>query len=156
MLYSGTSGGITTNGVNQNGSLNYPCVLDLLSGNGITFKNYNFHCPADYSILALFKKWATGGPNNELNQSMSKFFSDCTNNTLPQVSFITEAPPYDEHPTANIHIGENMIKSIVTAVQKSQAWASTAILITYDEGGGFFDHHAPTQLDAFGPASACR
>jgi phospholipase C len=151
VLYSGTSGGITTNGVNQNGSLNYPCVLDLLSGNGITFKNYNFHCPANYSILALFKKWATGGPNNELNQSMSKFFSDCTNNTLPQVSFITEAPPYDEHPTANIHIGENMIKSIVTAVQKSQAWASTAILITYDEGGGFFDHHAPTQLDAFGP-----
>ena len=151
VLYSGTSGGITTNGVNQNGSLNYPCVLDLLSGNGITFKNYNFHCPANYSILALFKKWATGGPNNELNQSMSKFFSDCTNNTLPQVSFITEAPPYDEHPTANIHIGENMIKSIVTAVQKSKAWASTAILITYDEGGGFFDHHAPTQLDAFGP-----
>ena len=151
VLYSGTSGGITTNGVNQNGSLNYPCVLDLLSGNGITFKNYNFHCPANYSILALFKKWATGGPNNELNQSMSKFFSDCTNSTLPQVSFITEAPPYDEHPTANIHIGENMIKSIVTAVQKSKAWASTAILITYDEGGGFFDHHAPTQLDAFGP-----
>jgi len=29
VLYSGTSGGITTNGVNQNGSLNYPCILDL-------------------------------------------------------------------------------------------------------------------------------
>ena len=107
VLYSGTSGGITTNGVNQNGSLNYPCVLDLLSGNGITFKNYNFHCPANYSILALFKKWATGGPNNELNQSMSKFFSDCTNNTLPQVSFITEAPlrraPDGQHPHRREH-----------------------------------------------------
>jgi phospholipase C len=151
VLYSGTSGGITTNNINQNGSLNYPCVPDLLSSHGITFRNYNFHCPANYSILALFKKWATGGPHNELNQSMSKFFSDCTNNTLPQVSFITEAPPYDEHPTASIHIGESMIKSIVTAVQASKAWASTAILITYDEGGGFFDHRAPAQLDAFGP-----
>jgi phospholipase C len=151
VLYSGTSGGITTNNVNQNGSLNYPCILDLLSSHGITFKNYNFHCPANYSIMALFKKWQSGGPGNELNQSMTKFFSDCTGNTLPQVSFITEAPPYDEHPTANIHIGENMIKSIVTAVQKSKAWASTAILITYDEAGGFFDHIAPRQLDAFGP-----
>ena len=44
-----------------------------------------------------------------------------------------------------------MIKSIVAAVQKSKAWASSAILITYDEGGGFFDHIAPPQLDAFGP-----
>jgi phospholipase C len=151
VLYAGTSGGITTNGINQNGSLDYPCVLDLLADNGVTFKNYNFHCPANYSVLALFKKWATGGPKNELNQSTSRFFSDCTNNTLPQVSFITEAPPYDEHPPANIHTGENMIKSIVEAVQASPAWSSTAILITYDEGGGFFDHLAPAQLDAYGP-----
>jgi hypothetical protein len=44
-------------------------VPDLLSAHSITFKNYNFHCPSNYSILALFKKWATGGPDNELNQS---------------------------------------------------------------------------------------
>ena len=151
VLYSGTSGGITTNNINQNGSLNWPCILDLMSAHGIAFKNYNFHCPSNYTIMALFKKWATGGPNNELNQSMSKFFSDCTNDTLPQVSFITEASPYDEHPPSNIHTGETMIKSIVSAVQASKAWASTAILITYDEGGGFFDHIAPRQLDGFGP-----
>jgi phospholipase C len=151
VLYSGTSGGITTNNINQNGSLDWPCVCDLLSDHKITFKNYNFHCSDNYSIIALFKRWATGGPNNELNQSMSQFFTDCKNNTLPQVSFITEAPPYDEHPPANIHTGEGMIQSIIEAVQASKAWDSTAILNTYDEGGGFFDHHAPKQLDKFGP-----
>ena len=67
-------------------------MLDLLSGNGIKFKNCSFHCPANDAVLALFKKWATGGPNNELNQSKAQFFSDRTNNTLPQVSFITAAP----------------------------------------------------------------
>jgi len=36
-------------------------------------------------------------------------------------------------------------------VKASRAWASTAILITYDEGGDFFDHVPPPQLDAFGP-----
>jgi phospholipase C len=150
VLYSGTSGGNTSNSIN-NGALNYPCILDNLSSHGVSFKNYNFHCPANYSILALFQKWQYGGPNNELNASMSKFFSDCTNNTLPQVSFITEAPPYDEHPPSNIQTGMNMIKSVVNAVKNSAAWASTAILITWDEGGGFFDHIAPPQLDAYGP-----
>jgi phospholipase C len=150
VLYSGTSGGNTSNSI-SNGSLNYPCILDLLKSHSITFKNYNFHCPSNYSILALFKNWATGGANNELNQSITQFMADCTNNTLPQVSFITEAPPYDEHPPASIHTGETMIESIISAVQKSAAWSSTAIFVTYDEGGGFFDHIAPPQLDAYGP-----
>lgn len=150
VLYSGTSGGNTSNSI-SNGTLSYPCVLDLMQAHGVSFKNYNFHCPSNYSILALFKNWATGGANNELNQSMAQFFTDCTNNTLPQVSFITEAPPYDEHPIADVQTGMDMIQSIVQAVQASPAWASTAILITWDEGGGYFDHIAPTQLDAFGP-----
>jgi phospholipase C len=150
VLYSGTSGGHTTNTI-RNGTLTYPSVLDLLAGHGITFKNYNFHCPDNYSILALFQNWATGGPNNELNQSQTQFLIDCMNNTLPQVSFITEAPPYDEHPPANIQTGQAMIQTIVNAVQQSAAWSSSAILITYDEAGGFFDHVPPPQLDAYGP-----
>lgn len=150
VLYSGTSGGNTGNSISR-GSLTYPCILDLLSAHGITFKNYNFHCPPDHSALALFKKWASGGPGNVLNQSSSQFFTDCTNNTLPHVSFITEAPPYDEHPTENIQTGMGMIASIVKAVQASRAWSSAAILITYDEAGGFFDHIPPPQLDAYGP-----
>ena len=150
VLYSGTSGGNTSNSIN-NGTLSYPCVLDLLSEHSITFKNYNFHCPDNYSILALFKNWASGGTNNELNQTITDFHNDCKNNTLPQVSFITEEPPYDEHPPSDIHTGMNMIKSIITAVKASAAWSSTAILITYDEAGGYFDHIAPAQLDAYGP-----
>jgi phospholipase C len=150
VLYAGTSGGNTGNKI-KNGTLTYPCVLDLLLAHNVTFKNYNFHCKDNYSSLALFKNWASGGPNNELNQSQAQFIADCTSNTLPQVSFITEAPPYDEHPAANVQTGMKMIESIVTAVQQSAAWQSTAILITYDEAGGFFDHVAPPQLDAYGP-----
>jgi phospholipase C len=150
VLYAGTSGGNTSNRIN-NGALTYPCILDIMTANGVTFKNYNFYCPDNYSNLALFQNWATGGPNNELNQPMAQFFTDCTNDTLPQMSFITEAPPYDEHPAANVQTGMQMIQSIVQAVQQSAAWGSTAVLITYDEAGGFFDHVAPPQLDAYGP-----
>src|SRR5262249_49016689 len=72
VLYPGTSGGDTGNDIN-NRTLRYPCVLDLLSGHGVSFKNYNFHCPSNYSILALVKKWATGRPDDKLNQSKAQF-----------------------------------------------------------------------------------
>jgi phospholipase C len=150
VLYSGTSGGNTTNNIGK-GSLDYPCILDLLSDHNITFRNYNFFCPANYSPLSLFRAWSAGGADNELNQPKAQFFADCLDNSLPGVSFITMPPPYDEHPPSDIRTGMNMIKSIVTAVRQSRAWSATAILIAYDQAGGFFDHIAPQQLDAYGP-----
>ena len=154
IYFSGTSGGNCCDCIETNGTLDsstYPNILDLLQQYGITFKNYNFGVPANYSYLALWSNWATGGANNELNQSQAQFFTDCTNNTLPQVVFITNESPNDEHPPENIQTGEAQIQQIIEAVQASAAWASTAILLTWDEGGGFFDHLAPQQLDAYGP-----
>ena len=107
--------------------------------------------PDNYCYLALWSKWATGGPNNVLNQTQDQFFTDCTNNTLPQVVFITNESPNDEHPPEDIQTGEAQMQQIIEAVQASPAWASSAILLTWDEGGGFFDHIAPQQLDAYGP-----
>jgi phospholipase C len=48
VLYAGTSGGITSDSAPANGSLTWPCVTHLLTDAGITFKNYNFHCPTNY------------------------------------------------------------------------------------------------------------
>ncbi len=154
IYYSGTSGGNCCDCIDTNGTLDsstYPNILDLLQQYGITFKNYNFGVPDNYSYLALWSNWASGGANNELNQSQTQFFTDCTNNTLPQVVFITNESPNDEHPPENIQTGEAQIQQIIEAVQASAAWASSAILLTWDEGGGFFDHLAPQQLDAYGP-----
>lgn len=154
IYYSGTSGGNCCDCINSNGTLDsstYPNILDLLQMYGITFKNYNFGVPDNYSYLALWSNWATGGANNELNQSQAQFFTDCTNNTLPQVVFITNESPNDEHPPEDIQTGEAQMQQIIQAVQASPAWASSAILLTWDEGGGFFDHVPPPQLDAYGP-----
>ena len=151
---SGTSGGNCCDCVNTNGTLDsatYPNILDLLTSYGITFKNYNFGVPNNYSYLALWSNWATGGPNNVLNQTQAQFFTDCTNNALPNVVFITNESPNDEHPPENIQTGQAQMQQIIEAVQASPAWANSAILLTYDEGGGFFDHVAPPQLDAYGP-----
>lgn len=154
IYYSGTSGGNCCDCINNNGSLDsstYPNICDLMQTYGVTFKNYNFGVPDNYCYLALWSNWATGGANNELNQTQAQFFTDCKNGTLANVTFITNESPNDEHPPENIQTGEAQMKSIIEAVQASPAWASSVILLTWDEGGGFFDHVPPMQLDAYGP-----
>ena len=56
----------------------------------------------------------------------------------------------DEHPPADVSVGMGIQQDLITALQGSSAWESSAFLLTYDEHGGYFDHVAPPQLDAFG------
>jgi len=147
VLYAGTCGGCTTDNI-KGGQLNYPCIADLMQQHGVSFKNYNCHCPNDHIAIALFQKW---NGNRELNQSQQQFFDDCKNGTLPQVSFISTASPYDEHPSSNIQTGMKLQMQLVNAVMNSPLWSNTVFLLTYDEGGGFFDHVRPPVIDAYGP-----
>jgi phospholipase C len=150
VLFSGTSGGYTENGNIPLNGLTWPCIIDLLQDHKITWKNYNFYCQPDHSLLAMWKV-AYGKP--ELAHNPEQFFSDCEHGTLPQVSFITDDENWDswsEHPPANPTQGEGLMQDIITSVQQSPQWPSTAVLLTYDEGGGYFDHLPPKKLDAFG------
>jgi len=147
VLYAGTSGGYTDNSAPVNGSMRWPNITTLLAEHKITYKNYNFHCSNDSSILAM---WSNNYKRSNMNQSSAHFMSDCKAGTLPQVSFITDAPPYDEHPPARIRIGETMIEGIVKALQASPQWETTALFVTYDEAGGYFDHRRPIELDDWG------
>jgi phospholipase C len=146
---AGTSGGITDDSAPANGSVTWPCITHLLDAASVTYKSYNFHCPTNYSYLCLFK-----GNNNKpsLNAPMAQFATDCKNGTLPNVVWIEKAPPYDEHPTASVTIGEKMMETAFKQVMAGPQWkkGEVAILHTYDEGGGFFDHRPPTEIDGFG------
>lgn len=147
VLHAGTTGGITADGAPPNGSLTWPCITHLLSDAGISFKNYNFHAPENHSYLCL---WKGNQSLPRLNETSAQFFADCKNGTLPQVSWIEKTTPWDEHPPADIHTGQSMMESIFTAVREGPQWDSTVVLHTYDEGGGFFDHRPPKEVDAFG------
>jgi phospholipase C len=54
---------------------------------------------------------------------------------------------YSQHPPYNVTEGETWMLNIVNHVEQSQYWSSSAIFITYDESGGYYDHVAPPQLD---------
>ena len=70
-----------------------------------------------------------------------------TGHGLPEVSFVSSigTRALDEHPPYNITEGELFVVSIVNALMKSDYWNSSAIFLTWDEGGGYYDHVAPPQ-----------
>ncbi len=79
------------------------------------------------------------------------FGEDLQSGKLPQVSFIKATGIHDEHPADSApHWGEDWVMGLLRALGNSPAWSRTAVIITYDEGGGFWDHVAPPRPDAYG------
>jgi phospholipase C len=155
-LWAGTTGGITQNHKLIPGSLDYPTILDLLEDHGISWKFYNLgllgmgSTPEIEFINAMpfFKRWYR---EKRLHNREEDYFNDLKAGALPQVSFIISAAFYSEHPPLNIILGEKKMESVINGLIQSPLWTSSAFFMTYDEGGGFFDHVQPPQLDAYGP-----
>ncbi|HZD17933.1 MAG TPA: alkaline phosphatase family protein [Actinomycetota bacterium] len=69
---------------------------------------------------------------------------------LPPVTWITPRFELSEHPEYNFCHGENWTTRVVDAIMRSPMWEDTAIFITWDDYGGFYDHVPPPQVDVFG------
>jgi acid phosphatase len=92
-----------------------------------------------------FAPWLPDGQRNPQSadhlQDETNFFNDLSKGNLPAVSFIKPLGPDNEHPGyANLLQGQQHVADIVHAIQNSPDWASTAIIVTYDENGGRWDH----------------
>ena len=79
-----------------------------------------------------------------------QIFNDLKNNSLPQVSWVIPSSPISEHPPANITLGMNWVTDVVDSIMKSPFWNSTAIVVTWDDYGGFYDHVSPPPVDKYG------
>jgi phospholipase C len=153
-LAAGTSGGITTNGLWGYGIFDYPIILDLLDAAGITWKVYNLGWDSvpygnTDNVFVFWKRYAH---DQRTLGSMGSYLNDLHRDRLPQVSFLipSYARGWDEHPPADVSVGMGIQEQTVTALRESSAWDSSAYIITYDEHGGYFEHVAPPQVDAFG------
>jgi phospholipase C len=70
---------------------------------------------------------------------------------LPQVVFFKPVGSKNQHPGyATVLDADNEVKEVVEAIRQSSNWSNTAIIITYDEFGGFWDHVAPPKFDRWG------
>ncbi|HEX6463736.1 MAG TPA: alkaline phosphatase family protein, partial [Vicinamibacterales bacterium] len=78
------------------------------------------------------------------------FVIDAQNGMLPAMSWVVTNANLSEHPPASVCAGENWTVDQVNAVMLGPDWDSTAIFLTWDDFGGFYDHQAPPAVDAFG------
>jgi len=114
-------------------------------------ETFQFH----HQPFAYFDNYADGKPaKTEHLKDEENFFADLKKGRLPSVSFIKPLGKYNEHPGyASLLAGQQHVSEIVKAVQESTYWNDTAIIITYDENGGRWDHVAPPHADRWGPGT---
>ena len=77
----------------------------------------------------------------------TSIFTDIKKGTLPQVSWVIPLLADSDHPASGYNLGPSWVTSIVNAVGKSAYWKSTAIIVMWDDWGGFYDNVPPPQLD---------
>jgi len=118
-----------------------PTIWDRLAEHSLTGRYYF----SDFPFLALW-----GAKYLDIARPISEFFADCAAGTLPPVSFVeprflgeSQGLSGDDHPHGDIRNGEAYLNSVYEAVTSSPNWGNTALVINFDEWGGFFDHVAP-------------
>jgi phospholipase C len=147
--------------------LTWSTVAQELSANNLSWKWYdgdiNATAPTIWNVLPLFDYFQTHLSQLQAHvQYTPNFFTDL-NNSLPAVSWIIPGnwhPPtlpsalanqsISEHPPARSDAGMDYVAYLVNKVMQSPEWSSTAIVITWDDYGGFYDHVAPPQIDTYG------
>jgi phospholipase C len=144
----------------------FPCLTfptqtmrDLLDTAGISWKYYT-PAYAPGSAGALWNAFAgikdVYNDPNEWGTNVSwpetNVFNDITNNTLPAVSWIVPETYASDHPwgKGKADTGPSWVASVVNAIGQSSEWNSTAVIVTWDDFGGFFDHEPPPLFDNMG------
>jgi phospholipase C len=82
--------------------------------------------------------------------SSDEFIPDLNQGNLPSVSWVTPPFPLSDHPPLSMCRGENWSVRLMNAIMSSKYWNSTAVVLTWDDFGGFYDHVAPPHVDMYG------
>jgi phospholipase C len=138
-LYAGTSFGQVQN-IMPEPKVGYAqkSIFALLDENGVSWKYYS----DGTAYLRLFQPVFL----RDLAKTgrIADYEADLAKGTLPQVVFLDPAAEgEDEHPNADVQLGQSWVARQVNSLLSSSAWKDSVVFLTYDENGGFFDHVAP-------------
>jgi phospholipase C len=149
---AGTQGGpilsTSASRVERFGTLKWTTMPEQLQARGISWKVYGSP-DGNYgdNVLPYFKQYQTNSTlaaNGLTPTYPGDFQADVKAGTLPQVSWVLAPLINSEHPPAPEVYGEVVAANVLnTLVSNSAVWKQTALFITYDENGGFFDHVPP-------------
>jgi phospholipase C len=126
----------------------YETLRDLLDGRSLSWKYYTPALGSSGQIWNAFDVIAPvrNGPewNTNVSSPETNIFSDISNGTLANMSWVIPDGANSDHPEkCGCDTGPSWVASVVNAIGNSQYWNSTAIIITWDDWGGFFDNVTP-------------
>jgi|HubBroStandDraft_5_1064220.scaffolds.fasta_scaffold17580_3 phospholipase C len=135
----------------------YKSLADLLDDKNKSWRLYAWTKHENINALDVNKSirysdlWTNG---TNFREPETKFLKDVKSTSLPlaDVTWILPGPLSSDHPGTPSFYGPSWVADVVNAVGKSKYWNNTAIFVTWDDWGGFFDHERPYVVrDQFGP-----
>jgi phospholipase C len=134
----------------------YKTLRDLLDAKGVSWKYYVPQLGTDpggsywnaFDAIHQVRYGPEWGTNVVWPETT--IFGDISGGKLPSVSWVMPKFNNSDHPGSSPDDGPSWVASIVNAVGQSQYWNSTAIIITWDDWGGFYDHVKPPITDTMG------
>jgi len=135
-------------------SLNYGAVGSPNHATGLPIKNADEYCnvcnPFQYDTSIMANPAIRAAHLADIT-GPGGLYTDIANGTLPAVSIVKPSGFVDGHPSSSkLNLFEGFTQKIVMAIQSSPYWKDTAIFITFDEGGGYYDSGYVQPLDFFG------
>ncbi|MBV9719626.1 MAG: hypothetical protein JOZ77_09910 [Candidatus Eremiobacteraeota bacterium] len=134
----------------------FPCfdqfntMAQVLDGAGISWRIYASKV-LDAGFWEPFEaiKYVRYGPDwkTDISAPSSNVLTDATNGTLASVSWVTPSHLDSDHPTYHSASGPSWVASVVNAIGNSSYWSQSAIIVVWDDWGGFYDNASPPQLD---------
>jgi phospholipase C len=147
-LYSiaASAGGFKNNPRVIDGSLlPRPNLVDRLDEAGVSWACYEANQPAfGLNQVAYFPERLA---DRRARRSFTEFLQDAARGRLPAVTWVVTQDPLAEHPPHSISWGERFAALVVNTVASGPLWDRTALILHYDENGGFYDHVRPPQVD---------
>ena len=154
------------NRIPEKGFGDIPTIFDKLQERGISWKYYikdydpdlNYRNLQELDYLPPQVQWVPLlGFDRFLDDpdlfsrivDLDEYYIDLENGTLPSVSYVLLLGA-TEHPISDLLLGQRTTRTMVQMLMQSDAWESSALLITYDDWGGWYDHVAPPQVDKYG------
>ncbi len=142
-LYAGTSAGVIRNDVSGS---TQKSIFELLDANFVDWKVYTAQYPLSFPSI-LFKYVQDHAAQHVF--PIDQYYTDAASGHLPSVSFVdprfldSPTEESDEHPVSNVQVGQKFVSDVVNALMQSPNWHDSAMFLTYDENGGFYDHVPP-------------
>jgi len=145
-----TAGKVITNTLRPPGGYSFPSLAERLQQAGVSWKVYDGRPDPGFSALDPFAAFSSTMTSPEIRSRLvgtAELFRDLREGHLPHAAWIFPDAEESEHPMTDIRVGMWYVTAVVNALMKSPYWATTVLVVSWDEYGGFYDHVPPPRVN---------